>query len=193
MLKVAITGNIAAGKSAVEKFLKSKKICLLDTDKVTHKLQESPEVIEKITDEFKNFDILEDGKISRPRLAKIVFTDFNAKTALEGILHPLIKDEIRQFFLENVGEKIAFVSVPLLFETGFDKLFDKILLVYTDDEIRLKRLMKRNNMTKANAKIRLNNQMPQGKKFSRSDYIIKNNGTIEELNNQIQKILDELL
>ena len=83
MLKVAITGNIASGKSAVEAFLNEKNLKVLDTDKVTHDLQEKPEVIEKIATNFKNFDILESGgKISRSKLGAVVFNDENLRKDL---------------------------------------------------------------------------------------------------------------
>lgn len=188
MIKIAITGNIATGKSAVEKILRDKGFKVLDTDKVTHELQERADVTEIISKNFNN--VLKDGKISRKKLGDIIFNDKKAKKTLENIMHPMIKEEIGRFFQQNGSEKIAFVSIPLLFETGFEKFFDKVLIVVTESKIQLERLMKRNNLTKEDAIKRINSQMPQKEKISHSDYIVRNNGTIDELKSELSKILN---
>jgi len=91
MLKIAITGNIASGKSYVEQFFRDKGYAVFDTDKIAHEiLENSPDV----KNAFKNFDILSDGKIDRKKMAGLVFSDKTLLTKLENIIHPLVKDEI---------------------------------------------------------------------------------------------------
>src|SRR5574344_2080648 len=138
MLKVAITGNIASGKSVVEKFLIQKGFNVLNTDDVTHELQTKSSVIEQIAQNFEG--VMENGKISRKKLAKIVISDNSAKQILENILHPLIEEEIEKCFLDNADKKFVFVSIPLLFETGLEKLFDRVILVSASESVRLERL-----------------------------------------------------
>lgn len=184
MLKIALTGNIASGKSQVQKLLTSYGYKVLDTDVVSHKLlQECDEI--KIA--FKNYDILQDGIISREKLGKLVFDNKNLLDKLNSIMHPLIKTEIEAFFKKNENEKIVFVSVPLLFEANMDNLFDKIVMIYANDEIRLQRLIHRNNYDYEYALKRLHSQMPQNEKISKSDIVVNNEGTIEDLKSEIAK------
>lgn len=193
MLKVAITGNIAAGKSEVEKFLKEMSFQVLDADAVAHDLLHDDVAKKAILEAFSEFDILENGEISRQKLGKIVFPDKISREKLEKILHPLIKNEIEQFLQEKSeeGKKIAFVSIPLLFEANFKNIFDKTILVYADDNIRLKRLMQRSNLTQEQAQNRLDIQMNQDSKKDLSDFVIYNNGKIEDLHKSIAKLLGD--
>lgn len=192
MIKVAITGNIASGKSVVEEILKEKNLPVLDCDDVIHQLYKEDTIKKQIITAFFGFDILEDGNISRPKLGKIVFPNEPLRKKLENIIYPYVKNEIRQFFRQQNGEKIAFVSVPLLFESGFEALFDKVILIYANDEIRLERLMKRSNLNLENAKNRLSIQMSQDKKIKLADYIIYNNGSLKDLSVEVEKALTYL-
>ena len=183
MLKIAITGNIASGKSYVEQFFRDKGYAVFDTDKIAHEiLENSPDV----KNAFKNFDILSDGKIDRKKMAGLVFSDKTLLTKLENIIHPLVKDEILKIF--NSDYEIVFVSVPQLFEAGFEDMFDKIIFVSADEIIRLKRLMKRNNLTKGDALKRINAQLPESYKTGKCDIVIENNGTKEELAEILSRI-----
>lgn len=182
MLKIGITGNIAAGKSTVEEFLVRKGYKVLDADSVAHDLLLNDLVKSQILQEFSKYDVIEDGELSRPKLGRIIFEDAEERKKLESILHPLIRDEIKQFFSANEKrEKTIFVSVPLLFEAKFEDLFDKILLVYADDEIRLKRLIDRNDLSEEIAKNRLQIQMSQDLKKPLAAHIIFNNESVEDL------------
>lgn len=181
-MRIALTGNIASGKSAVQRILEEKGYKVLDTDEVSHKLLNVKN--KELYDAFKDYDVFENGEFSRVKLGKLIFNDEILRKKLEGVLHPQIAEEIEKFD--------GIVAIPLLFEAKMEHLFDKIIMVYTDDEIRLERLMKRNNFTEKEAKARMNSQMPQDEKVDLCDYIIYNNGTIEELAIKLTQYLDRL-
>lgn len=191
MIKIAICGNIASGKSTVQKFIEAKGFKVLDTDEVAHVLLsvKNSELLEV----FKTYDVFENGDFSREKLAKLVFANPDLKKKLEDVLHPQIRQEICNFLEQNKKEKLLFVGIPLLFEANMQDLFDKILFIYTDDDIREKRLLLRNGYSVEYAKARLNSQMRQEEKTQKSDYVIYNNGSIEELNFKINKLLGHIV
>lgn len=179
MKRVAICGNIASGKSVTQHFLIEKGYKVLDTDDVSHGLLTVAN--KELFETFKDFDVFENGEFSRAKLGKLIFSNKNLKDKLEAILHPQIAEKIKEFFEANKDEKVVFVGIPLLFEAGMQELFDKIIFIYADDKTRLERLMKRNDYTLEYAKTRLASQLPQEEKAKKSDFVIYNNGTIEEL------------
>lgn len=190
MIKFALCGNIASGKSTVQKLLENQGYRVLDTDKVAHELLTVNN--SELFLEFKKFDVFENGEFSREKLGKLVFTNKKIKQKLENILHPQIREKIKEFFEQNQNEKYLFVGIPLLFEANMTDLFDKIIFIYADDDIRLKRLLLRNGYSVEYAKARLNSQMRQEEKAQKSDYVINNNGSIEELNVNIIKLFEQI-
>lgn len=190
MIKFALCGNIASGKSTVQKLLENQGYRVLDTDKVAHELLTVNN--SELFLEFKKFDVFENGEFSREKLGKLVFTNKEIKQKLENILHPQIREKIKEFFEQNQNEKYLFVGIPLLFEANMTDLFDKIIFIYADDDIRLKRLLLRNGYSVEYAKARLNSQMRQEEKAQKSDYVINNNGSIEELYKNLFKLFEQI-
>ncbi|MBQ8476429.1 dephospho-CoA kinase [bacterium] len=174
MQKLGLTGNICAGKSEVENILEKKGYKVIDLDKIAHKFLEN-------NSEIKNHFHTLDRKI----IGNIVFSNPDEKKYLESILHPLLYNFVLEEFKKNY-EKIV-ISGALLYEAGFDKLFDKIIFIDAPYDIRLKRLIKRNNLSEKEAKQRLDAQNNTHK--TRADYVIENNSTLRELENAINSIL----
>ena len=186
MLKVAITGNIASGKSEVEKALSASGFKVLDTDIAAHEILENDEETKNEIISVFGKDILEDNnRISRVKLGKIVFGDKDKLTRLERIIHPKVFRKIGEFFSNNKNEEICFVSVPQLFETKTQMAFDKVILVTASEEVRIKRLIERNKMTEEEAKLRLSAQMKDSKKIKQSDFVIYNDKDLPYLQNQV--------
>ena len=186
MIKVALTGNIASGKTTVQSILERYGYKVLDTDKTAHVLLDE---LEEIKEAFADFDIVENGKVSRSRLGQIVFDSPGLKKKLEDIIHPAVKRKILGFFEENKNEDLVFTGIPLLFESGMQNIFDKSLLIYTDDNLREKRLISRNHFSVEYAHKRMSAQMSQDEKKELCDYVIYNNGTIEELEISVKSFL----
>lgn len=179
MLKIAITGNIASGKSTVEKFIEELGYKVFDTDKIAHEILENSEDIRNLF-----------GTLDRKEIAKIVFNDNEKLKLLESIIHPKVKAKIEEIF--DLDLDIVFISVPQLFETGFNELFDKIIYITADENIRKERLMKRNSLSEEEALKRIKAQS-ESKKKEFSDFTIENNGNIRELKLFITQIMNSLL
>lgn len=194
MIKVALTGNIASGKTQVEKILLSLGYKVIDTDKVNHFILASDfDAINEIKTAFKEDDILDENEnISREKLGKIVFSVGWKKIKLEEILHKRINEKIDEFIENNKDEKIIFISIPLLYETKQESKYDKIIFISADEDIRLKRLMLRNGYTEQYAKTRIASQLKEAEKIKKSDYVIYNNSDFLNLKKQVDTVLKQL-
>ena len=181
MIKIALSGNIASGKSLAKDFLINQGYTVFDADLCAHNLLENSKEI------LKYF-----GTNSREELAKTVFCDKNKLKKLEEIIHPQVKKELLNFFEENKNQKLVFAEIPLLFEANFNTFFDKIIFIYAPDEIRLKRLIERNNYDTEYANLRIKSQMSQEEKIKKSDYVILNDSTAENFEIKLKEIIKSL-
>lgn len=188
-MKIAIAGNIASGKSTVQKLLEDSGYKVLDTDKCGHQALKLPQVKQALSE----FDIFENNEISRTKLGQLVFNNPDIKIKLENIVHPIIKQDIIRFFEQNKDEKLIFVAIPLVFEAHMEDLFDKIVFVYTEDDLRIKRLIERNNYDEEYALLRIKSQISQEEKLKHCDYVINNSGSITELQLQVNDLLKKLV
>lgn len=194
MVKIGLTGNIAAGKSFVENIFKNLGIKTISADNIVHNLYKNDVFIcNKIAEIFKNYDIFSDNKIDRNKLGKIIFSNNKKKIELENLIHNEVIKKISNFFNQNKNENIIVVEIPLLFENHFENIFDKIILVYANDNLRFERIKKRNNFDDNYIKKIMNSQINQDLKKEKSDFIIINeNKTIKDLKKEIQNLIEKL-
>lgn len=195
-LVIGLTGSIGTGKSTVSKMLRDRKIPVIDADEIAKKVVEPGQAaLEDIKTHFGSSVVTPDGTLNRQTLGKIIFEDEAERKALNKILHPVIKHEmlkIKDDFVEK-NERLIILDIPLLFETEFATLVDKIVVVYTTPKRQLNRLMEREALTEQQAKLMMNTQLPIEKKKEWADYVVDNNGTKEETEKQIETLLNQLL
>ena len=197
MLNVGLTGGIATGKSTVVRMLVKKGARVIDHDALVHTLQEPGRPVwNRIVEAFGR-DILDaGGRIDRKKLGALVFGNEGRRKALEGIVHPAVLEEAQRE-RDRIGKEdtraIVLSDIPLLLEVGMQGLFDLILLVYAPPEVQIARVMKRNNMTRDEAVARLEAQMPIDEKLKRADVVIRNDGTMKELQQRVDEVWQELL
>jgi len=191
-LKIAIAGNIASGKTTVEKVFQECGYNVLDTDKIGHDILASDVRLE-IIKAFEGEDISNGDEIDRKKLGDVVFSSYHARKKLENIVHPIIRTRLEEYFYQHNDDEVILVAIPLVFEAKIEDLFDKIIFVFADDEIRLERLMARNNLSQADAMKRINSQMSQFMKLEESDYVFHNNGTLDNLRNQVKDFVKKIL
>lgn len=197
MIVIVITGGIGSGKTAVTDYLISKGYKVIDTDLMAHEItSKNGKAISYIRDIFGEDYILEDGSMDREKIRKLVYQDESKKKLLEkGTTDIIISDT--QKMIEDYRKKgleILFVDIPLFFENGGEneKYFDKIWLVCSDIEKRVKRIKKRDNLDEHMIKKIMEKQMPDKDKEIKSDVVINNSGTIEELHRKIDSLLFNL-
>lgn len=190
MKKIAITGNICSGKSEVEKIISKSGFKVLDTDKISHDILENDtDAIKEILSIFGSKILDDNNKISRKKLAQIVFNDKDKLTRLEKIIHPVVFRKIGEFFTYNKNDEMCFVSIPQLFETKTQMAFDKVVFISAKEEIRLKRLTERNKFSEAEAKIRIDAQMGENEKIKNSDFVIYNDKDLNYLKEQVLTVV----
>ena len=182
-MRYAITGSIGTGKTTIANIFKDKGFKVYDADVIVHDLYKDKEILKKVELVFPS--AFKEGKMDSKVIANIIFNNKDKKQELESFIHPLVREEIMK--LDN-----CLVEVPLLFESKMEDIFDKIILVYCNKEEQIKRVMKRNNLSSEEAILRINSQIDIEEKVKLSDFVIINEGTIENINKQVDDIISKL-
>ena len=195
MLRVALTGGIATGKSHVLEVFRRRGVPCLDADELAHGVMApGTEATTAIADRFG--DVLTgDGAVDRAKLGPLVFGDASARRDLEAIVHPAVYRAIaaglRGFELIG-GSPLVVVDIPLLYETGHASDFAKIIATVCPLEMQRARLLARGLSAKA-AEQRLAAQLSGAEKAKRADYVIRTDATLEETDAQVERVLEALL
>jgi dephospho-CoA kinase len=186
---VGLTGGIGAGKSEALAAFARLGAATLSTDQVTHELLSDPEVREALTERW-GTEVAEDGEVDRRRVAEIVFADPGELAWLESQLHPRVGAHVLDWRgrLEP-GIEVAVVEVPLLFEAAMEDAFDATVVVVAEDRVRDERLRGRGQAGLAGREDR---QLDQAEKAARADHVLRNDGTLEELERAVAKVLEEI-
>lgn len=185
-----LTGGIASGKTTVANLFKQYDIPIINVDVIAHDIQKNNDVIDLILNQFGGCVFnQETHEIDRKKLGNIVFNDINQLNKLNNIMQPLIRNKIKHLLLNYDQSRLVVLDIPLLFEQHYEKLVDKIIVVYVNKKTQIERLKKRNNLELKEALQRIQIQLSLEKKKQLADYVIDNNQSIEQTKIQVIKLL----
>lgn len=196
MLKVGLTGNIAAGKSTVAEVWRSMGATVVDADDLARRAVEpGTPAHAAIAREWGTWVLEEGGALDRAALRQIVFADPDARARLEGIVHPAVAElrdgEYRQ--AQARGEKLIVADIPLLFEVGMVDEFDVVVLVDAPEEVRLRRIVADRGLDEEEARRMVAAQMPSELKRARADVAIDNTGTLGDLQDRARDVWKQMV
>lgn len=191
MIKLGITGGIGSGKSTVSELFTLLGIPVYIADKESKRLTEtSVEIKEQLIALFGK-ELYQDGVLNKALLASYIFSDKEKLEQVNKIIHPIVGNDFNEWVKLNKSSKIVAQEAAILFESGFDKLVDKVVVVYTPLEMRISRTMQRDGVPREKVLERIENQMSDEKKVELSDFVIVNDGTIS-LIEQVLEIINKL-
>jgi dephospho-CoA kinase len=179
MLHVALTGNIAAGKSAVAEVFRRSGATVIDADEIVREVQApGGPVLRAIVERFGDSVLRADGSLDRSALRRLVMADSEALAALNRIVHPAVDARRTELVAaaESRGDRLVVSDIPLLFEAADPSRFDVVVLVEAPEDVRLARLIEHRGLDPDEARRMIRAQMPSGDKRARSDFIIENGG-----------------
>lgn len=184
---VALTGGVGSGKSTVAEMLRELGAVLIDADEAARAVVEPgtpgfQQVVAAFGDRF-----VKDGRLDRAALAELVFNDPDARRRLNEITHPLVRQWMaeRQAEAEDRGARWAVLDIPLLFESGLQDAFRTIVLVWTPPDLQVRRLVEGRGFGEADARARVDAQLPIEAKRERSTHVIDNSGSLQDTRRQV--------
>ena len=183
---IALTGSIATGKSTVASLMALNGMRVIDADSISHEILEanSAWVKENFGEQF-----IKNGKVDRPSLGKLIFSDSETKKKLESFLHPLIRREIEVRADKQDSFKFPYlIDIPLFFESQAYDIKESVV-VYTPPELQLERFIKRNGFSKEESLKRIASQMPIDEKKERATWVIDNSKDLKHLQQEVEKFV----
>ncbi|UCC55326.1 MAG: dephospho-CoA kinase [Gammaproteobacteria bacterium] len=192
-LVIGLTGGIGSGKSVVAKLFSRRDVPVIDADRIARDLVEpGTPALETIINTFGPDYLQPDGQLDRNRLRRLVFTDPALRHQLESILHPLIRNNIKEL-INSIREPYCIVVIPLLLETGQSDLVDRILVIEAPEETRIDRVARRDRLPADEIHAILQSQTDRETRLAAADDVIVNAGTIDELAEKVQTLHETYL
>ncbi len=189
--RIALTGGIATGKSHVRALFEGLGVPPIDADRLARAaVATGTPGLAAVTARF-GPDVLDpSGALDRRKLGTIVFDDARARRDLEQIVHPYVRAAIDEWFASFDGTHVPFAvaDIPLLYETGREGDFDRIVVAACEPATQLRRLMARDHLTRDEAERRIAAQMPVADKVRRADHVVRTDGTFDETHRQVREI-----
>jgi dephospho-CoA kinase len=195
MIKVALTGGIASGKSTVAAMIREAGLPVLDSDEMARQaVAPGKPAWQALRQNFGAKFFGPDGSVDRQALARHVFTRPEARQKLNQLLHPWIAQELQDRLtqLQSQGEPLVVVEIPLLFELGLEALYDRIIVVYTDRESQEQRLARRDSRAVEEVEGILAAQRSLNQKAAQANFMVDNSGGVAATRKQVKKIIGEL-
>jgi dephospho-CoA kinase len=194
MLRVGLTGGIATGKSYCLARFATLGVPVVDADLLARDaVAPGSRALADVATRFGASILLPDGSLDRAALGRIVFTDRAARTDLEAIVHPEVYRRIGEWFAARPpATRLAIADIPLLFETGHEHDFERVIVAACDPQQQLRRLMQRDSLSEAEARARLNAQWPIEEKVARADYVIRTDGSVADTDSQVRTVYEML-
>jgi dephospho-CoA kinase len=192
MLKVGLTGSIGSGKTLVSKIFETMGVNVFYADNSAKALYENNKVREGIVNIFGASILTENSKIDKKVFAEIIFNDKSALKKINSIIHPLVMDDFEKWLTNHKNEPYVLHEAAILFESHLSKKFDFIITVSAPEDLRIERIMKRDNVNHEIVIARIKNQWSDERKVRLADFVILNNET-ELVIPQVMKIHKKLL
>jgi dephospho-CoA kinase len=192
MLRAALTGGIATGKSFCLSRFAAFGAAVIDADDLSREaVARGSGGLKEVVRRFGRGVLLPDGSLNRKALGRTVFTDASARAELEAIVHPLVYRQIDQWFADlPAGTRVALADIPLLFETGHEHDFERVVVCACDPGEQLRRVMSRDRLDAGEARARIAAQWPISEKMKRADYVIMTDWTFAETEVQVRKVFE---
>jgi dephospho-CoA kinase len=192
MKVIGITGGIASGKSYVSSVIKKAGYPVIDADLISKELsRKGGSVYHAIIRTFGESFLDENKEINRQKLGSLIFNDKQAKGLLNSISHPLIIEEMEKQ-IKMAKTDLVFVDVPLLYESGLENMFDKIVCVYLPRKIQIERLMNRDNISYEYAVKKIESQMSLDKKKRMADFVINSSNSFDYVSLDVIELIKKL-
>jgi dephospho-CoA kinase len=193
-LKIAVTGGIGSGKSLFCSFLAEAGYPVLSADEISKSLlQQNPRLREQIISAFGEKSYL-NGNLNRAYLAAEVFSNPENVKKINAIVHPVVISESANLMNEMTGQHaLVFYESALIFEAAMTSLFDKIVVVQAGEQMRVQRIIARDNTTESRVLERLSKQLPDSEKANKADFVILNQGSVQDLRNKAEVLVENLL
>lgn len=195
LLKVAVTGGLASGKSTVCSLFQELGSYVVSSDRIVHHLLSSDTNLGKKIIKLLGNEIIENGQFSRKKIAEKVFADSELLKKYEAIIHPSVWQEIEQERknAEKAHSKLFIVELPLLFEAGFETFFDYTITVVAPENLRIKRYLLKTHLSEMDFHRRVLRQLPVEIKEKNADTVIVNDGSLGSLSNQVTDLFHQLV
>ena len=195
MLLIALTGNVASGKTEVARILADLGATVIDADELAREaVRPGSEALQAIVARWGDRILNPDGTLNRAALRTIVFANDQDRADLNAIVHPEVR-RLRDELVEEAkarGDAVVVSAIPLLFETGMEREFDRVILVDAPDDVRLSRLVRRRGLSTNEARRIMAAQTPAAEKRARADLVIENDADLKALRRAVERVWKDL-
>lgn len=191
MIKIAITGGIGSGKSYISALLEERGIPVYNADNESKRLTTFDEGIRNGLTDLLGPEVYQDGMLNKPLLASYLFASPNNTFKVNAIIHPRVKEDFLRWIEEHSHCEVIGLESAILYESGFDDVVDRVLMVYAPETLRVERAMKRDGISEAQIRLRMASQMDDEVKRLKADWVVMNDGSIS-LDEQLDALMEHL-